>query len=205
MQACLWPQESLVSRVSVLCLLEFIVLSVASLASCALALVGRRQVGIKPISPQFCSLLKWVLATPLSRVQNSHVVKLVWWDILQCDWSWWNSTSRTKLWIGLIPDFLPGNGRGRRRPTTLALSNSRKCWYKESWVPSKLLPVHDIQTALGRDSLCSQRLFQSPLQLLLLLDVPFTHFSTVCIAGNFRGTTNILPANVPTLPISILY
>ena len=39
-------------------------------------------------------------------------------EILQSDWSWWISNNRTKLWIGLIPDLLPGNGRGRRRPTT---------------------------------------------------------------------------------------
>ncbi len=49
----------------------------------------------------------------IQRVQNSHVVKLVGvinlLEIVQSDWSWWNSNNRTKQWIGLIPDLLPGN------------------------------------------------------------------------------------------------
>ncbi len=48
--------------------------------------------------------------------QNSHVLKLSGCDeILQSDWSWWNSTIKTKLWIGLIPDLLLLGGW--RRPT----------------------------------------------------------------------------------------
>ncbi len=33
-------------------------------------------------------------------------------EILRSDWNRWNSTGRTKLWIGLGPVFLPCNGEG---------------------------------------------------------------------------------------------
>ncbi len=33
-------------------------------------------------------------------------------EILRSDWSRWNSTSRTKLWIGLGPVLLPYSGEG---------------------------------------------------------------------------------------------
>ncbi len=68
--------------------------------------------------------------------------------LLQSDWSWWNSTSRTKLWIGLIPDLLPGNGRRRRRPTSTfrwididkascVLMSKKMCDLKKGCVHSK--------------------------------------------------------------------
>ncbi len=41
-------------------------------------------------------------------------------EILQSDWSRWNSTGRTKLYIGLGPVLLPYNGEGGDARLTFA-------------------------------------------------------------------------------------
>ena len=101
------------------------------------------------------------VAQSIQREQNSHVIKLSGCDeILQSDWSWWNwlnSNNRTNLWIGLIPDLLPGNSRGRRRPTNsihACMKFSKHNYnYDENFMEAQLDSIRpsivDLATGLG--------------------------------------------------------
>ncbi len=77
-----------------------------------------------------------MLVTPLSQ---SSVCKIHTWqalkvgvssplEILQSDWSRWNSTGRTKLYISLGPVLLPYNGEGGNAHLAIGLPQGH--WYK---------------------------------------------------------------------------